>query len=215
MDNLRFFGLALSMFVAVFFGMKWFLTPQPLRPDARVPTFQKVDPDSPRFKLEQSSVTDGDATRDRLRMELLDYTQSLAADPCNETLKKRYIEAANDYARAWISIVPCIRSRTCGQSDSKRLDLAAHAFGTPMDHRLREAMRELHGKGIFKLGDFPDDTAFLVAELAGDGAINPRAVRAMSNGPVNAQSDPRPHPDFAEIKARLSETGNPRDCPPQ
>ena len=43
MDNLRFFGLALGMFAAVFFGMKWFLTVQPLKPDARLPTFQRVD----------------------------------------------------------------------------------------------------------------------------------------------------------------------------
>lgn len=206
MDNLRFFGLALGMFAAVFFGMKWVLTVQPLKPDARLPTFQRVDINDPKYKLQQSSITDGDATRDRLRMELLDYAQSLASDPCNEPLKKHYIEAANDYARAWISIVPCIRTQTCGQSNSQKLDLAAHAFGTPMDHRLREAMRQLHAKGLFKLGDFPDDTAFLVAELAADGAINPRVARTTGNGPVNAQNDPRRHPSFDEIRARLDDT---------
>lgn len=188
MESLRFFGLALGMFVAVFFGMKWYLTVEPLKPDARLPVFHRVDTNDPRYQLEQSSVSDGDAVRDRLRADLLDYAQSLDRDPCNHTLRTHYIEAADNYARAWTSIVPCLRTRTCGQSNSQKLDLAAHAFGTPLDHRVREAMRKLHAKVVFKLGDFPNDTAPLVAELAADGAINPRATRTTGNGPVNAQT---------------------------
>jgi len=204
MDNLRFFGLALGLFAAMFFGMKWLFAVQPLKPDPRVPTFQRVDTDDPRYKLTQSSQSDGDATRDHLRHEVLDYAKALNDDPCNDRLKARYIEAANNYARAWISIVPCMRSRTCGQADSKRLDLAQHAFGSPLDLRLREAMRQVHAKGIFKLGDFPDDTAFLVAELAADGAINPRAVHTTIKGPINADT-PRAH-TFESVRSQLGDT---------
>jgi hypothetical protein len=174
MNTLRFLGLAAFMFAAAFLGTNWFLRVEPLRPDSHVTD-----------QFQQSSASDDDATRDRLRTELLDSVQSLAGDLCNPALKKHYIEAANNYARAWISMVPCTRSLTCSQSDSKRIDLAAKTFGTPMDDRVREAMRTLHDKHIFKLGDFPNDTAFFVAELAADGTINPRAQH------------------FAEIEAKL------------
>jgi hypothetical protein len=205
MGTFRFLGTVAVLFVATFFGMQWLLAPRPLRGDPRLPVFERVDKNSPRYQLEQSSITDGDPTRDRLRAELMDYAQALAAEPCNDVLKKHYIEAANAYARAWIAIVPCISTRTCRQADSKRIDLAAQAFGTPMDHRLREAMQQLHAKHIFKLGDFADDDAFLVAELANDGSINPRAAYAMTKGPTNAQNPPRPNPSFDDIRARLGD----------
>ncbi|MGC2591886.1 MAG: hypothetical protein WA425_08175, partial [Xanthobacteraceae bacterium] len=83
MDNVRFFGLALSMFVAVFFGVRWLLTPQPLQPDARLSTFQRIEPNSARAQLEASSISDGDATRDKLRHAVLDDAKALNDDPCN------------------------------------------------------------------------------------------------------------------------------------
>jgi hypothetical protein len=175
MDNLRFFGLALSMFVAVFFGMRWLLTPQSLQPDARIPTFQRVEPDSPRAQFEASSISDNDTTRDKLRHAVLDDAKALNDDPCNSALKQHYVEAANNYARALTGVVPCLRTQTCGRTDWPRLELAGHAFGTPLDHRVHEAMQKVHAKGVFRRGDFPDDTVNLLAEMAGDPAIRPEA----------------------------------------
>jgi len=215
MDNLRFFGLAAVLFAAVFFGMNWFLTIEPLKPDARIPTFRLIDRDSPAFQLQQSNVSDGDETRDRLRHAAMDAAQALDADPCSNVLKARYIDAVNAYARAWLSIVPCLASRTCRSSDSPKLDGAAQAFGSPLDHRLREAMQRVHLKTRFRLGDFPNDDASLVAQLAADGSINPLAVNAMSNGPVNAQNNPRPHRSFAEINDQPDDNGIFQDCTPQ
>jgi hypothetical protein len=212
MDTVRFLGLAAGMFAAVFLGMSWLLTVRPLQPDARVPTFQRVDKDSPRFQLEQSSISDDDPTRDRLRHEVLEDAKALDDDPCNHVLKTRYVKAVNDYARAWISIVPCVGPRTCGSSDSAKLDRAAHAFGTPLDHRVREAMQRVHAKAEFRLDDFPNDTAPLVAELAADGSINPLAIHPTANGPVNSQNDPLSRPSFAEIKAQLGDTDTRQDC---
>jgi hypothetical protein len=203
MDNLRFFGLAVGMFAAVFFGMKWFLTVQPLQPDARVPTFQRYDPDSPRAQLESSSIGDDDPTRDRLRHEVLDYAKALSDDPCNKTLKKHYVQAVNDYARAWLSIVPCFATLSCRSADSKNLDRATQAFGSPLDRRVREAMQQLHAKRIFKLGDFPNDDSLLVAYLANDGVLSTLAAKTMPNGPVNAQSDARQQPSFADVQSQL------------
>jgi hypothetical protein len=202
MDNLRFFGLAAFMFATVFFGAKWFLTPQPLQPDARIPTFQRVDPDSPRAQLMSSSISDNDATRDRLRHAVLDYAKALNDDPCNDRLKAHYIEAVTNYARAWLSIAPCFGSLTCRQADSKRLDLAQHAFGTPLDARLHEAMQQVHAKGIFKHGDFPNETTPLVAAWANDGAIDPRVV----NPTVRVNADAPPAQSFEDVKAQLGGT---------
>jgi hypothetical protein len=178
MESVRFYALAAGLFFAVFLGGKWLLTPTivPLKPDARLPTFQRVDPDDPRTKLEQSSVSDNDATRDRLRNEVLDYAKALHDDPCNEVLKKNYIKAVVAYARAWISIVPCVGTQTCRGADSPLLDRAQHAFGTPLDLRVREAMQSAHVRATFGTGDFPKDIANLVANLAADGSVNSARV---------------------------------------
>jgi hypothetical protein len=175
MDNLRFFGLALGLFAAVFFGMNWLLTPHALQPDARIPTFQRVEPNSPRAKFEASSTSDNDPTRDRLRNAVLDDAKALEGDPCNDALKARYIQAVNEYAHAWLSITPCLATRTCRNADWSGIERAAQAFGSPLDHRVREAMQRVHRKTVFKLGDFPNDDAPMIAELAGDGRVNPWA----------------------------------------
>jgi hypothetical protein len=202
MDTVRFFGIAAGMCAAVFLGMSWLLAVHPLQPDARVPTFQRVDTDSPRFQLEQSSVSDDDPTRDRLRHEVLDYAKALSDDPCNDRLKAHYIEAVANYAHAWLSIAPCFGSLSCRQADSKRLELAQHAFGTPLDARMREAMQKVHAKGIFKHGDFPNETTPLVAAWANDGTIDPRVV----NPTIRVTAAAPPGESFESVKAQLGDT---------
>ncbi len=88
MDTVRFLGVAAGMFAAVFLGMSWLLTVHPLQPDARLPTFQRVDNrQSALSSSNNSSVSDDDPTRDRLRNEVLDDAKSLDDDPCNRRLK--------------------------------------------------------------------------------------------------------------------------------
>ena len=189
MDTLRFLGLAALMFAAAFLGMNWQLRVEPLKPDPRVPTFQRVDTDSPAYKLAQSSTSDGDPTRDRLRHEVLDYAKALSDDPCNPAVKHYYIKAVVAYARAWLSIAPCVATRSCGSSDSQRLERARQAFGSPLDARVRDAMTHVHAKGIFGPADFPRDTVRLVADLAADGAIN-SAEDTRAFRQVEARLDP-------------------------
>lgn len=174
-DTLRFLGLAAFMFAVVFLGMSWFLRVEPLKPSAQIPTFHQVDKGDPLLKLQQSSVSDDDPTRDGLRHDVLDDAKALSNDPCNGKLKTRYINAVVAYARAWLSIAPCMGARTCGSSDSQKIDRAQQAFGSPLDLRVRDAMESLHAKGIFAPRDFPKDTVRLVAELAADGSINSSA----------------------------------------
>jgi hypothetical protein len=196
MGTVRFLATAVGLFFAVFFGMKWMLTVHPLKPDSRLPTFHSVDTASPEYKIQQSSVSDGDPTRDRLRNDVIDYAKALADDPCNKILMANYIKAVVAYTRAWISIVPCIGTQTCHSSDSALLDRAAQAFGSPLDHRVRDAMQHTHAKTIFGTGAFPKDTVHLVATLAADSSIN------------SAQETK----EFRRVTAQLGDTDTRQDC---
>jgi hypothetical protein len=175
MGTLRFVSIAFAMFVVAFFGVRWLFAVQPLKPDARVPTFHQVDVNSPRYQMEQSFASDNDATRDQLRQAVLETVKAFGDEPCNDALKASYVKAATAYARAWLSIAPCVAKRNCGSSDGPKLDRAQKAFGSPLDHRVREAMHRLHEAGILATADFPKDAVVMVAQFAGDPNINPLA----------------------------------------
>lgn len=190
MDNLRFYITAVGVFFAVFFGGKWALTIHPLQPDARLPVFHHVDPNSAEYKLQQSSTSDNDATRDHLRNEVIDYAKALKDDPCNQVLRANYIKAAVSYARAWISIVPCMADQTCRQSDWPRTERAAKAFGTPLDARVREAMTAVHMRARFTVADFPPDTVTVLSMMASDPLINPQADPRSSRVALESSTAP-------------------------
>jgi hypothetical protein len=191
MNTLRFCGLAVGLFFAVFFGMKWALTVQPLKPDARIPSFHHVDKDSEEYKYQQSSASDNDPTRDRLRNDVMDYAKALGDDPCNEVLRANYIKAAVAYARAWISIVPCMAYETCsGSWERNGTDRAVKAFGTPLDNRVREAMTAVHRKARFGVGDFPKDTILVMSMMASDPLISPRADPRAARVALESSSAP-------------------------
>jgi hypothetical protein len=179
MGTLRFLGIAVGLLLACL-GIQWLLAPRPLQPDARVPTFQRVDVNSPRYQMETTSYAgDHDAVRDALRRATLEAAQAFRDDPCNDAIKARYVEAATKYARAWLSIAPCVATATCGASDGPRLDRAQKAFGSPLDRRVREAMTKAHQTDAIAEGDFSGDVAPFVAEMAADPVINPRAAPRM------------------------------------
>lgn len=176
MDILRVVRV-IALLVAAYLGLRWFLSPHPLHSDPRLPTFDQVTHDLARQRFENSYVSDGDAVRDRLRQAVLESANVLADDPCNETLKRIYIGAVIRYARAWISAAPCLVGENCySDAHYARVDLAAKAFGSPLDLRVRDAMKNVHGSVVFTDTDFPKDVLILVSELASDPAINPHAT---------------------------------------
>ena len=178
MAAVRFIGMAFAMFLVVFFGMKLLPLARPLpvlKPDARIPTIQQAVDDLSRKAAQPPFASDGDATRDRLRNAVLEYAKALGDDTRNKTLKTSYVEAATAYARAWLSIAPCVATRTCSNSDRERLDRAQDTFDSPLDHRVREAMRKLHSTGVFGTGDFAKDVVTLLSQMANDPRIDPRA----------------------------------------
>jgi hypothetical protein len=196
MSTLRLCTTIAVLFVAGFLGGQWLLTVQPARPDPRLPSFHHIDPDSERTKLERSSLSDDDQVRDRLRNNLLDYAKALADDPCNGLLKAHYIEAVTAYVRAWTAIAPCLAIRACTGWSAERLERARRAFGTPLDHRVRDAMMAAHRKATFGSGDFPQDTVSLAADLAADESLN-------------AAHDTR---EFRRVSSQFGDASGHQDC---
>jgi hypothetical protein len=170
----RFIAIVVALFLFSFAVTQLFVV-RPLKPDPRLPTFERIDPDSPRTQVEASHASDDDSVRDGLRWAVLDSAESLGADPCNDGLKTHYVNAATSYARAWLSVVPCLATRSCSSADEPRLESAQKAFGSPLDHRVREAMRRAHETGAIHDGDFSKDVVRHVALLAADPLINPLA----------------------------------------
>lgn len=188
--------VALALSMAALFTARWVPTPsvQSLKPDPRLPTFHRVDLNDPREKVEASFVSDNDPERDSLRRAVLDAADELKGDPCEDSLKARYIVAAVNYARAWLKMSPCVGTRTCGQSDIARLEQTQKAFGTPADRRVRDAMRRVHMSGAILKGDFPADAAVVLANLAPGPGINPNAS-----------------PEYEEMMEALGQTCRPSD----
>jgi hypothetical protein len=159
-------------------------------------TFAFVNPWLPKIvgpshQLEASSVSDdNDIVRDGLRRTTLEAADQLSKDPCDTTAKARYIAAATEYAQAWLSIAPCVETQTCEWGDGPRLDRARRIFGSPLDHRVREAMQKAHRTGAVSRGDFPKGAVTMVAEMAADPVINPLAARKMRELSQDTRSPP-------------------------
>jgi hypothetical protein len=170
----RFIAIAIALCAFSYAAVQWLVVVRPLKPDPRIPSFHRIDPDSPRTKVEASHASDMDPVRDGLRHAVLDSAESLGDAPCSDSLKARYVKAATDYVHAWFSVAPCLGAR-CSSADGPSMDRAAKAFGSPLDHRVREAMRRAHETDALREGDFPKDIVRFVAELAADPVINPSA----------------------------------------
>jgi hypothetical protein len=170
----RFIAVAIALCVLSYASVQSLIVVRPLKPDSRIPSFHRIDPDSPRTKVEASHASDMDPVRDGLRHAVLDSAESLSDAPCNDAIKARYVKAVTDYARAWLSVAPCLVTR-CSQADGPSIERAIEAFSSPLDHRVREAMEKAHETDALREDDFPKDVVRHVAGLASDPLINPLA----------------------------------------
>jgi hypothetical protein len=170
----RLIGTALVLFVVSYAAVHFFVV-RSLKGNPRLPAFHTVDRDSLSKQVEDSHASDTDAVRDGLRWAVLDSAESLSTEPCNDRLKTRYVEAATSYARAWLSVAPCLGTRTCGSADDPLIRRASEAFGSPLDHRVRDSMKKVHATDAIREEDFSPDIVRHVALLASDPLINPSA----------------------------------------
>src|SRR5258708_37016514 len=107
-------------------------------------TVRRGNPSRARTKGGATRGSDMAAPRVGLRGAGVETGESLSSDPCNDGLKARYINAATNCARAWLSVAPCVATRTCSSADQPLRQRAQEAFGSPLDHRVTEAMRKAH-----------------------------------------------------------------------
>jgi hypothetical protein len=141
---------------------------EPMKPDARVPTFAESVKTGVRKDWENSKTAqgDGDPKREALRLAALQAANAFALSPCDATMKKNLVEALSAYAKAWSDMAGC-KFFVCGGNDRK-IDTAAASFSTPADIRVREAIRTAFEKGGISREDFPGSIRLWVTMLAGD-----------------------------------------------
>jgi hypothetical protein len=171
MSIVRFSLVAIGVFAMAFVGISWaskgfpvmMMRVEPLKPDARLPTFEESVKKGLRKEWENSktSQSDGNKERDQLRLDLLQASNAYGLSPCDATMKKNLVEAMTRYVSAWLEMAGCTPA-FCG--NEARLDAARVAFQTPADARVKEALRDAINKGGIGKSDFPKsirDRAFM------------------------------------------------------
>jgi hypothetical protein len=163
MSTLRFSLIAIAVFTLAFVGISWaskgfpvmVMRTVPLKPDARLPTFEESRKQGERKDWENSKTaqSDGNKERDALRLELMQASTGYKLSPCDATMKKNLVEALTRYVSAWSAMSGC-KSGICNGSDKQRDDAVA-AFNTPADIRVHEALRDALNKGGIGKDDFP------------------------------------------------------------
>lgn len=166
MSTLRFTLLVVGLFALSFVGVSWadkgfpimVYRVVPLKPDARIPTFDESVQKGTRKRWENSQTwqSDGNQQRDKLRSELLAASTAYELSPCDDGTKKAMVAAVTDYVSGWLDIRYCRSSvGDCPRSTNARWEAASAAFGTPADVHALSAMRKAIAQGGITPEDFP------------------------------------------------------------
>jgi hypothetical protein len=187
MSTLRFTLLAAGLFALTFVGVSWrnmgfpVLTVgvAPLKPDARIPTFDEAVKKGLRqdWVNSKTNQSDGNAERDKFRLDLLQASTAYHMSPCDETMKKNLVAALSSYVKAWSDMAFCKPGvGGCPGSGDERLDTAAAAFKTPADANVHKALREAIRQGGISRQDFPNDIRRHVFLFGGSPPDEPEAA---------------------------------------
>src|SRR3954470_7050011 len=122
------------------------------------------------WEARHTAQSDKDPKLDKIRLEALQAGTAYAMSPCDKTMKANLIAAVTAYTRAWQDKLDCPRPQNMLMfcSDQKLMEAAA-TFSTPLDLRVRAALKEAFDqKGVVK-ADFPGSIRFDVLQFAGPG----------------------------------------------
>jgi len=166
MGTLRFTLLTVGVFALAFVGISWSqknfpvmaVKVEPLRPDARIPTFEENIKRGIRkdWEVSKTPQRDGDKQRDKVRIALLRASIGYKLSPCDATMKKNLVQALTDYTHAWKALAFCKAGVDgCPARSDDRLDAPAAAFKSPADIRVHQALREAVDQGGLSKEDFP------------------------------------------------------------
>lgn len=163
MDTLRFAFASIAVFALAFVGMAWFqkgapvvaAKVEPLKPSPGIPTFEESVKQGARKDWVESKTaqSDGDKTRDKLRLELMQAAIGYKLSPCDATMKQNLVAAVTNYTSAWQSMAGC-KFGVCTGYDAQ-IDQAATAFQTPADKRVHKELAAAFEQGGIGKEDFP------------------------------------------------------------
>ena len=171
--------MVVALFAASFLGVRWItlggpipvVRVVPLKPNPSIPTFEESSRKAVAAEREQewleskTAQGDGDPERTRLRDAVIDAATAFRLSPCNEAFKKRYFEAVNAYARAFVVLAGCPNFPICRGGDAA-MENAKKIFRSPADARVREAMTSVHDMGI-GINDYPGPLKLAIDHLSG------------------------------------------------
>jgi hypothetical protein len=187
MSTLRFTLIAAGLFALAFIGVSWgnmgfpvmTVGVVPLKPDARIPTFAEAVKKGQRedWVNSKTNQSDGNAARNKLRLDLLQASTAYKMSPCDDTMKKNLVAALSSYVKAWSDMAFCKPGvGGCPSSSDERLDTAAATFKTPADANMQKTLREAIGQGGISREDFPGDIRRHVFLFSGSPPDEPEAA---------------------------------------
>jgi hypothetical protein len=186
MLNMRSVILAVVLFAGSFLGVRWIalgapipglyvLRVVPLEPNTKIEGFversrKDIAATREREWLESKTAQgDDDPERAKLRESVIEAATAFTLSPCNDALKKKYIEAAIAYARAFVVLGGCPNFPICRPDNDALMENAKKVFGSPAGARAREAMRGVHEMGI-GIKDYPGRLGLAIDHLSGSSA---------------------------------------------
>jgi hypothetical protein len=151
----------------------------PLKPDARIPTFDEAAKKAIRqdWVNSKTNQSDGNPERDKLRLDLLQASTAYKMSPCDDTMKKNLVAALTSYVSAWSDMAFCKPGvGGCASNSDERLDTAAAAFKTPADLNMHKVLREAISQGGISRDDFPAPIRRHVFLMSGTPPAEPEAA---------------------------------------
>ncbi|WP_245332093.1 hypothetical protein [Bradyrhizobium sp. NAS80.1] len=176
----RFILLTCMAFATTFVGISWALRGFPttsfsptgeLKPTLKA-TFGDESAKAYERKMweaEHTAQSDKDPKLDALRMDALQAGTAYAMSPCDDSMKANLIAATSAYARGYMKIYDCPNPAMAMFCSEKKRDQANAAYSTPLDVRVKAALKEaFEQKGVVQ-EDFPADIRHAVLTFSGPG----------------------------------------------
>jgi hypothetical protein len=136
----------------------------------------------------KTNQSDGNAERDKLRLDLLQASTAYKMSPCDDTMKKNLVAALSSYVTAWSDMAFCKPGTGgCPSNSDERLDTAAAAFKTPADLNMHKVLHEAISQGGISREDFPTAIRRHVFLMSGSPPAEPEAACQAARSAANRQ----------------------------
>lgn len=179
MSTLRFAMLAVTVFVASYFAVGWFLqhavVPIPVvrepAPDARLTTFAEARARAKRGPPHVIHPTDDDPQRNAVRQAALRAATGFNLSPCDAGMRAAAIRDITAYAQMVADVSGCGRFMCGGEA---KVDAADQLFSTALDERVKDQIAEAFNAGL-RHDEFPSSLrlSMLILSKQNAGGTSP------------------------------------------